>query len=369
MTRLAAALAALAFGAAPAAAQQEVELRRSDIQIVVHVQGSVIATDMIRLKSQIEGRVEDLDASTYTWVTDGKPLGYLANKEMAAILDSHTTTVKGVVEERWRRVYHPTPISCPSDCFVMRVFTKNKELLKPRSLLFEAAQKLQMVGRVRPEDAPYIRDGQTLEFWALDNPSKKLKARVTNYVLDIQGEKVTPGGSFTMDLSPKRYFDPGTKWEGVIIPIVKHNVLVLPTPAIIEQNGVSYVAIRVSTGLTTTTLTEIQAGLPEHHHVLVPDDKTLGGFSRHQPSFDERALRQRLWEDEQKRAAARENAREKEKAAAAAVEEAPVIASPTPANAVQTERATIETVKKHHDKLGSQLPDPDATFSETPNGD
>jgi hypothetical protein len=363
------ALAALALWAAPAAAQQEVELRRSDIQIVVHVQGSVIATDMIRLKSQIEGRVEDLDATTYTWVLGGRPLGYLANKEMAAILDSHTTTVKGVVEERWRKVYNPTPIRCPSDCFMMRIFTKSKELLKPRALLFEAAQKLQMVGRVRPEDAPYVRDGQTLEFWPLNSPNRKLKARITHYVLDIQGEKVMPGGSFTMDLSPSRYFDPGTEWEGVIIPIIKKNVLVLPTPAIIEQDGVTYVAIRISTGLTTSALTEVTAGLPEHHRVLVPDRTKSAGFERHQATFDEKALHQRLVEDEQQRAADRAHAGEKDRQkAAAAAADLPVEASPTPANAVPSERTTIETVKKHRDKAG-QLPDPDATFSETPNGE
>lgn len=330
----------------PAQAQQTFEVKRGDIQVVARVRGTVVAADIIRLKSQIEGRMEELGASTFTWITGNKPLGYLANREMAAILDSHTTTNKNVVEDRWRKVYQPTPIRCPADCYVLRVYAKNKEWLKPRSLMFEAAQKLQLVGRVRPEDAPWIRDEQVVELWAVKDPRRKLKLRVSKYVLDIQGEKVSPGASFTIDLSPKKYFEPGTEWEGIIIPVAKKDVLLVPTQALLEHEGATYMAVRVSTGITTETLTEITAGIESKRSALILNDAQLRDARRHRPGLDAGALQNRIREEEERR---RDDTADFPPAEDSAPREAP------------------RAYKQPKDKAGT-LPDPDATYSEGPYG-
>lgn len=363
-SQLAVALLSLLAPAYPATAQVTSEVKRGDLQVNVHVRGTVVAAEMIRLKAQIEGRVEDVQASTLTWVTDGKPLGFLANKEMAAILDSHTTTVKGVVEDRWRKVYQPTPIACPGDCFIMRVFVKNKEWLKPRSLLFEAAQKLQLIGRVRPEDAHLIRDNQTVEYWATNAPEKKYKARIARYVLDIQGEKVEPGGSFTIDLSPKRYFDPGTEWEGLIVPVTRRNVLVVPTKALVVHDGVAYLPVRVSTGITTQSFTEITAGIDSKRPILVLGEAQLGSVQRHAQTVDEEALRRRAQEDAQRKVYTPPPAADDDNPAA-------------PREPARRGRAQEETIYRptkpaepeRREKSSGAMPEPDATFSETPYGE
>jgi hypothetical protein len=275
-------------------AQQPLEVRRGDIQVKARVSGTVVTEDIVRLKSAIDGRVEDLSASSWTWVTADTPLGYLANKEMAAILDSHNTTEKGVLEERWKKVYQPTPIQCPSDCFILRKYIKEKEWLKPKAILFEAALKLQAVGRVRPEDAGYVKDGQVLEFWALNDPSHKLKARIAHYVLDFQGNKFEPGGSFTIDLSAGRYLPPGTEWEGLVIPVTKKNVLMVPTDALIKYEGSVYLPVRVSTGITTRELTEITAGTEQKRPILVLDDARLNQAMRHKAEIDPDLIKKRI---------------------------------------------------------------------------
>ncbi|MBI3553908.1 MAG: efflux RND transporter periplasmic adaptor subunit [Elusimicrobia bacterium] len=273
----------LAFwlAASGARAQQPLEVRRGEIQVRIRVGGTVVTDDIIRLRAAVDGRVEDLNVSTGSWFTGGKSMGHLANKEMAAILDSHNTTEQGVLEDRWKKVYEPTPIQCPADCYVLRVFIKNREWLKPKTLIVEAAQKLLLIGRVRPEDARWIKDGQDLEFWSVDNPSRKFTGRIARYVLDIQGNKVDPGGTFTLVLSPSRYFDPGTQWEGLIVPMVKKGVLIVPTDALIEYGGAAYLPVRVSTGLTTHELTEITAGAKEKQDILVLDDARLKEAMRH----------------------------------------------------------------------------------------
>ncbi len=282
-------LAALALWPLPSRGQQPLQVKRGQLQIKVRLDGTVVivAEGVIRLRAAVEGRVEDLDVSTGTWYEAGKTMGHLANKEMAAILDSHNTTEQGVMEDRWKMVYQPTPISCPDDCYVLRVFAKNKDWLKPKGLLVEAATRINLVGRVRPEDARWIHDGQDFEFWSVDDPTQKFKGRIANYVLDLQGNKYNPGGTFTIALSASRYLDPGTQWEGLTIPMTKTGVLVVPTDAVIEYDGVSYLPVRVSTGLTTNELTEITAGVRDKEDILLLDDAALKGAARHKMSPDE----------------------------------------------------------------------------------
>ena len=291
------AVALLLVLALSARAQQPLEVRRGDLQIKVRVQGTVVSEDIVRLKSAVEGRVEDLDASTFTWVNDDKPLGYLANKEMALILDSHATTEQGLLEDRWKQVYQPTPIECPSECFILRKFISNKEWLKPKAILFEAALKLQAVGRVRPEDAGLIRDGQTLEMWPVNDPTNKIHARVSHYVLDFQGNKFEPGATFTIDMSPRHYFPPGTEWEGLAVPITKKNVLLVPTDALIRFGDSVYLPVRVSTGITTRELTEITAGTEQKRQILVLDDSQLNEAMRHKSEIDPSLVKQRIQDE------------------------------------------------------------------------
>ena len=283
-------LASLMLAAAPALAATPASVRRGDLIIRVHVRGTVVPDDVFRLKSTIEGRVEAVNTSSYTWKGADEPLAMLAYKELAAMIDARGTQHQDLLEDRWSRVYRPTPVRCPDTCYVLKVYARARTWVKPQSVLFEAAGKLKMVGRVRPEDAPLIRDGMTLTFWSLKDPKKKLTGKVTNFILDVQGEKVDPGATFTMEMSPDRYFDPGTEWEGEIVPFQKNDVLMVPTAALISHDGMTYLPVRVSTGVTGDEFTQITAGIEEKREVLVLDDAALKGATRHARAVDRSAI-------------------------------------------------------------------------------
>ncbi len=347
---------------ASAHAQQTLRVKRGDLSVQVPVGGTVIVSDTIRLKAQIEGRVEDVAVSSYSWVLSGHPLGYLASKEMAAILDSHTTTVKGTVEERWREVYRPTPIECPDTCYVMRVFVRNKEWLKPHALLFEAARRVQLVGRVRPEDAHWVRDGQIIEFWPKNDPRRVQRTRVRRYVLDVQATHVAPGGSFAVDLTPKTYLDPGTEWEGRIIPLTRKDVLMVPTSALIDHDGSTYLAVRVTTGVTTDDVTELTSGVDDKRPVLLLDASKLGDATRHKHLPDQGALDQRLRE---------QATRKPEAPAPAPSSDGPLPDTTVPQSAQESVTpvpSRRERPERERDQKSGVLADPDATYSESPNG-
>jgi hypothetical protein len=290
--------ALLLAAAAPALGAATGSVRRGDLIIHVKVTGTVIADDVYRLKSTIEGRVESVNTSSYTWRGADQPLAMLAHKELAAMIDARGGQHQDVLEDRWSRVYRPTPVRCPDTCYVLKVYPKEHTWVKPQAVLFEAAAKLKMVGRVRPEDAPLIRDGMTLTYWSVKDPKRKWTAHIARFLLDVQGEKADPGGSFWMYMTPDRYFDPGTEWEGEIIPLQKTDVLIVPTASLIDHDGVTYLPVRVSTGVTTAEFTQITAGVEEKRDILVLDDARLRGAQRHEQTVDRAALEERRREQD-----------------------------------------------------------------------
>lgn len=305
-----AALAALSLSCA--LAQQEGLVRRGDLQIKVKVTGTVTAADVFRLKSTVEGRVEAVTLSTNAWNDGGATLGILANKELAAVIDAHGRTGNDILEENWQRIYKPTKISCPSDCFVLKSFIKAGAPIKAQAILLEAAKNLRASGHVRLEDAHWVEFGQTFEFWAVKDPAKKMKGRIANFKIDAKGADGEPGGDFSFNMPPSAYFEPGTQWEGLILPSIKKNVLMVPTPALVRFKDALYLPVRVSTGVTTDESTEIVGGVEEGRSFVTLDASALGEATKHKYSADDDALRRRLLEDERKaKAAAAQSAAKK----------------------------------------------------------
>lgn len=277
-TLLAAAFLCLA---ASADAATPVQVKRGDLEVKVKVSGTVVADDIFRIKSAIEGRVENITTSTYVWRTADQPLAFLVHRELAAMIDSKGSQNVDILEDRWQRVYRPTSAHCPGPCFILKNFLKLRTWVKPESVMFEAAASLKLVARVRPEDAHWIKDGQEVRFWAVKKPERVLRGRVTKFILDIQGDKVIPGGTFTLELVPGRSLDPGTEWEGLIIPLVRKQVLYVPTGSLVHGGGYVYLPVRVSTGITTQDVTEIAAGVENGRETLILDDSQLFGTERH----------------------------------------------------------------------------------------
>lgn len=287
------AAAGLVFFAAHAGATTSVKVRRGDLEVKINVSGTVVPDDVFRIKSVIEGRVERILTSTFTWRGPSETLAFVAHRELAAMLDTKGAQNVDILEERWQRVYRPTAARCPATCFILKNFLKRKTWVKPDSVMFEAAATLKLVGRVRPEDARWVRDGQPMIFWPVKDPKRIQKGRVTRFVLDVQGEKVIPGATFTLTLSPDRFLEPGTEWEGLIVPLAKKDVLSVPTSALIRAADGVYLPVRVSTGITTQGMTEITAGVEDRRDALILDDAQLAGDERYKQEAELDVLRRR----------------------------------------------------------------------------
>lgn len=281
----------------PLAAQQKAEVEQGPFKYKVRTAGTVMENGIFRLKATIEGRADRVWSATGTWAGPGKNLAVLLNREFAALQDAHASTDQNVLEDRWKPVYQPSPVRCPRECFILRSFVTSGQWVKPRTLLFEAAAHLRMVGRVRPEDAPYIENGQTLEFWAADKPAQHYQTLIGNYSLDTADGKTSSGGSFHMDMPPALFLPPRTRWEGIIIPYQNPNALLVPTSALLNFDDGIYLPVLVSTGMTSEGRTEIISGVDAGRGILVLPSERLGGAQRYKKAVDAEALRRRLERD------------------------------------------------------------------------
>lgn len=273
----------LLAAAAGLQAQEVAELKRGSLNVTVRAQGTVVTEDVFRLRSTIDGRVEAVLASSHTWASPSTDLAYLANEELAAMMDANATTPDQVLETRWQRVYKPAPVRCPDPCFILKAFIRPKKWVKPDAVLFEAARKLRLTGRVRAGDTHRVKDGQLIVFWRKDDPSDKHQGRVTRFKLDITGGKLRPGGSFSVYLDEDHYLLPGTLWEGEIAASAKKGVLRVPTRALIHYKGDTFLPVRVSTGITTYEETEITAGASERTRILILEPGRMGSTRSHEP--------------------------------------------------------------------------------------
>jgi hypothetical protein len=311
------ALAALLLACwTPALGAQKAEARRG---LVIHVKvtGTVVPDDVFRLKSTIDGRVESVNASSFSWRGADEPLAVLAYKELAAMIDAKGSQNQNVMEDHWSSVYRPTPVRCPDVCYVLKVFVRPHAWVKPQAVMFEAAHGLKLVGRATREDSLLIRAGMPMTYWAANNPKRRLTGRVDTFTLDGRGET---GGTVTLALAPGSSLDPGTQWEGEIVPPIKSNAIMAPTAALIHVDGATYLPIRVSTGMTSTEYTEITAGLSERREVLILDDSQLHGAERHKATVDPAELEARM--NERPEPAARDSSETPAPTAAPAAEEA-----------------------------------------------
>jgi hypothetical protein len=313
----------------PASAQEAATVTRADLPIRTTISGTVEAEGVFRLKSNIEGRVVAVMGSTFTWYAEDKPLALLANKELAAILDAHGTTGNDILEERWQKIYKPTKVRCPTDCYVLKIYAKPGEIVRPQGVIVEAAKSLVMIGHIPPEHAFRVKFNTPYEYWTKDHPETRYQGRIANYDLDPRGERGPKGGHIRIELSQKFYLAPGTAWEGALTPEVKKLATQVPTRALIRHGDAMYLAVQVSTGITTDEFTEVVDGVSDGRKILILPGGKLGQAQRYENKPDPEATSKFVASEEEKKKAAQPPAPKKKEPKPAKSEDKPADRDPS----------------------------------------
>ncbi|MCX5790504.1 MAG: hypothetical protein NTX64_18685 [Elusimicrobia bacterium] len=283
MKTLTAALATIALLSPCAFAQQEGEVKRGPIERRAPASGTVVFEDVFRLKSSIEGRIEAVLASSYTWAGPESPVALLADQKMAALIDNRNTTPTEVLEERWKGTMQPAQVRCMEDCFILTVFARPKKRVLPQAVLFEAAHTVKLVGHIANQHLGWVQEGQTVWFWSPTDPSERHHVIVNTFVVDNPGKKTEAGGTFTARCNREQYLDPGSPWVGYVVVEKRKTALVVPTSALFQWGDSVYLPVKVSTGATNEDFTEITTGIEGGRRILVPKSGAMGSARPHGP--------------------------------------------------------------------------------------
>ncbi|MBI3504974.1 MAG: hypothetical protein HY059_09050 [Proteobacteria bacterium] len=262
----------------PTAPPVVTDVARGYIDQSVPVSGVVVPSDVFRLKATIDGRMESVSASSWTWVKGDTVLGLLANTELAALIDARGTTPQEMLEDRWQRVFAPSKITCGAECFILQVFIKEKRPIRPEQVLFEVSKGLLLVAKVRPHEAGWVRPGMAIEAW-VGNRRRVVRAYIDRIIPPKSRDSGEPT-TVEAPLSPEGYLNPGTKFEGRVIIEAHEDTLYVPTQSLIRHKDGVYLPVRVKTGLVSETHTEVLDTVVDRQPILVLDPKDLRGAER-----------------------------------------------------------------------------------------
>jgi hypothetical protein len=246
-------------------------------KIAIPASGRIETADVFQLKATFEGRAEKVWTATGVWVTPRRELASLVNKEFAALLDSHGSTRKETLQDRWKPVYLPRLVRCPRECCILKSFVRSGQWVKPQAVLFEAAARLRLVGRVPSRLGHLVRNGMVLEYWAVRDPSRRFRLPVSGYSFDSEAQDGREG-TFSVSVGSEQPLRPGTAWKGVITR--KTNVLVVPDNALRRVDG--ELMLRVSTaaaageGAAITTIAGPQRDMVIESGSLANSEKEAG---------------------------------------------------------------------------------------------
>ncbi|MFH1725236.1 MAG: hypothetical protein ABII00_11535 [Elusimicrobiota bacterium] len=229
------------------------DVEAGPLRLLVRTRGTVLAEDVFRIESPIEGRIENLEAAPNSWADGRMELCNVVSKEFAAMMATRGTTASDTLVQRWKRVYKPTPVRCPDGCFIMNVYALPTKWVDKETPLFEAARGLRLVGRVSADDAHWLREGQPLAYWDRKNPKRRIRGRVERLNMETEGGQSGRGGAFTLTLDEEHYLPPGTQWEGLLEADVHRSALLVRTHGTVRADEIFHIKSTIDGRIANVT--------------------------------------------------------------------------------------------------------------------
>lgn len=263
-----------------APAMREVRAARGDIEVNVQTTGTVRPGNRLEIKPPLAGRAEEVLAQEGQAVRRGQILAWMSSNERAALLDAARAQGEAEVK-RWAELYRPTAVVSPIDGTVILRAIEPGQSFTTTDTLLVVADRLIVEAQVDETDIAQVRLGQTATVVLDAYPGEPIPAKVS--AIAFEAKTVNNVTTYTVDVQPGRI--PPFMRSGMTTNVLfrltrKENVLWLPSQALRQQNGASYVMTageaggkpvetRVETGISDGKRTEIVSGLGEGQVVLV----------------------------------------------------------------------------------------------------
>ena len=263
--------------------QSSVEYLNPEIGVIynsVSTTGVVEPQNRLEVKPSISGRIEEILVSEGDRIYKGDVLALMSSTERAALIDAAQSQDEETLKY-WQEVYKQTPILSPIAGEVIvrsvepgqTVTTSDAVLVLSDRLIISAQFDETDVGKVRVNQKAII---------TLDAYPEVVINGIVNHIA-YESELVNNVTIYDVDILPEKIPDflrSGMSANVEVIENEKHNILIIPQKALVQQGNTFYVNIKdkkndkvikreVTTGINDGTNVEIISGLNENDLVVL----------------------------------------------------------------------------------------------------
>lgn len=249
------AAAAPAAETRPLAGPVQHSIKIGDIAVYTPVTGISTAQETYDVFAPFDGRVEELRAELFEFVTVKTVLARMVSTEMAALLDSSTEDSRKQTERRWKEVYNYTDITPETQGIITNIYIQPKTVVNKGDRLFTVAKKVVIIGRNTEPLYSALTAGMTAEVGHVRNPDDTFATRLTGFIRLKDSPLFNRLWLEVTDL--KDGIKIGEQFNGVLTIGKSSGAMLVPRTHIINSGGKRFLITEITTGLETAEETEI----------------------------------------------------------------------------------------------------------------
>jgi hypothetical protein len=233
----------------------QASIKIGDIAVYTPVSGISTAQDTYDVFAPFDGRVEEVQAELFEYVTPKTALARMVSTEMAALLDSSTSDSRKQTERRWQDVYNYTDVKPETEGIVTNVYVQPKTVVVKGDRLFTVAKRVVIIGRNTEPLYSALAPGMTAEMAHVRNPDDTFDTKLTSFIRMKDSPLFNRLWLEVADL--KTGIKIGEQFKGTLTIGKSSGAMLVPRKNIVHSGGKKFLITEITTGLETEEETEI----------------------------------------------------------------------------------------------------------------
>lgn len=247
--------------------------------------GIVEPQNRLEIKPTINGRIEEIPVREGDRVKKGTVLAILSSTERASLLDTARLQDEEALKY-WENVYKPTPIISPINATVIVRAKEPGQSVTQSDVIVVLSDKLVVVAQVDETDIGSVKKGQDAVIRLDAYPDVEVPGKISH--ISFESQIVNNVTIYEVDITPQKVpsvFKSGMSASVEIIQKRQTNALLIPLPALKQEQGIYFVEVQSTNGKTEQR--KVEVGITDDNNAqilsnLTADDTVL----IRQQSFD-----------------------------------------------------------------------------------
>ena len=253
------------------------------IQVDISTTGIVVAKNRLEIKPPVAGRIDNILVQEGQLVKSGQVLGWMSSTERAALLDSARGQGEDALRQ-WQEVYKAIPLIAPIEGTVIVSRMQPGQTVSSGDAAIVLSDALIVRAQVDETDIGKIKLGLKAKITLDAYPGQIINAKADH--IYYESRTVNNVTIYEVDLLPENlpeFLRSGMNTSVDFLVEAKDNILLLPTSALTQRDGRSFVTVKdpdgkpaqreITIGSSDDKNTEIVSGLGQDDSVLVKNKK------------------------------------------------------------------------------------------------